>query len=147
MNSLSVEASVSHVSFSFRKMRHAFYRDAPGQARPGRAGPGPAGRVGNLPGRAGEWNGKIWISDAFFDFLKNQSKTCILYIFDPSRCENRVQHLKIIQNDLFKPNLDFTPSLTFWSIFYVLEAFSGHLGVAVLGFAGFRGSRAGPGRV
>ena len=64
MNSLSVEASVSHVSFSFRKMRHAFYRDAPGQARPGRAGPGPAGagsgpgRVGNLPGRAEEWNGE-----------------------------------------------------------------------------------------
>ena len=59
MNSLSVEASVSHVSFSFRKMRHAFYRDAPGQAGPCQARPGLArarsgpGRVGNLPGWAG----------------------------------------------------------------------------------------------
>ena len=52
-------------------------RDAPGRAGPGRAGPSLArarsgpGRVGKLPGQAGERNGFLQIFDEILDFLKN----------------------------------------------------------------------------
>ena len=38
-----------------------------------------------------------------FLIFEKSSKLAFSTVFDPSRCENRVQHLKIIQNDLFKP--------------------------------------------
>ena len=76
-------------------------RAGPALARPG-PGPGRA-RLENCRAGPGSETEQIVFFCEILDFLKNRRKRSFSDVFDPFRCENRVRHVKIIQNDLFKP--------------------------------------------